>query len=104
MGRKNDEVTRLEFIEAARGYAIMLVLAVHAVGYQAGAMGVQLFYIISAYTLYRSLMYRNEQHYLWFYIRRFFRIAPLYYLYIYMSILQRFNHGQNFGEMAEKLR
>lgn len=46
-----------------------------------GAHGVQLFFFLSAYTLCRSMDFRRERNYLQnFYIRRFFRIAPLYYL------------------------
>lgn len=50
---------------------------------QSGARGVQLFYLISAFTLCYSYSNRSIQDkypLVSFYIRRFFRIAPLYYL------------------------
>ncbi|MET3535204.1 peptidoglycan/LPS O-acetylase OafA/YrhL [Chryseobacterium limigenitum] len=55
-----------------------------------GKMGVQLFFIASAYTLCLSSHYREkeEKHILKFYIRRYFRIFPIYYLgiIIYFSL------------------
>lgn len=46
-----------------------------------GRMGVQLFFVVSAFTLYISWCNRkSERHRIKnFYIRRYFRIAPLYY-------------------------
>ncbi len=82
------------FIDAMRGYAILLVIAVHVwhvpgaltpwfqrvVEY--GQMGVQLFFVVSALTLCLSYARRGDerQPVAKFAIRRFFRIAPLYYL------------------------
>jgi peptidoglycan/LPS O-acetylase OafA/YrhL len=79
-----------------RGTAILMVIAVHTslsvpglpqfakllCAY--GQMGVQLFFVASAYTLSRSHVARSaEPHALAnFYLRRFFRIAPLYYVAI----------------------
>jgi peptidoglycan/LPS O-acetylase OafA/YrhL len=47
-----------------------------------GKYGVALFFIVSAYTLFRSLDLRKEKGFRNYFIRRFFRIAPLYYLII----------------------
>lgn len=85
---------RLDFIDAARGLAVLGVLLVHA-GSAAnlrnpelarltaqGARGVQLFFVISAFTLLYSAQYKSkiERHFIWnFFVRRFFRIAPLFY-------------------------
>jgi exopolysaccharide production protein ExoZ len=82
---------RYAYIDAIRGYAILLVIAVHSSQYfddlsvavrtlaDQGARGVQLFFVASAMTLCMSWQARNDGA-LPFYIRRFFRIAPMYYL------------------------
>ncbi len=81
------------YIDALRGYAILLVIAVHTsqvavdLGsiprtlFDQGARGVQLFFVTSALTLMMSRASRNEG--VWqFYTRRFFRIAPMFWLAI----------------------
>lgn len=84
---------RYAYIDALRGYAILLVIAVHSSQYFAdlsfpvrtladqGARGVQLFFVASALTLCMSWNARNDGV-VPFYIRRFFRIAPMFYLAI----------------------
>lgn len=81
------------FIDVARGIAILMVILVHTaqsvpglpgfvvVATQYGQHGVQLFFVASAYTLCKSFEARcREPHPIRsFYIRRYFRIAPLYY-------------------------
>lgn len=82
------------FIDSIRGIAILMVILVHTsqslvlpYGWlkffaSYGQMGVQLFFVASAYTLCLSFSKRkNEKNAIAkFYIRRFFRIAPVYYL------------------------
>lgn len=99
----NDvQVTKYDYIDAIRGFAILAVIMVHtslwihpsskllnAIAVQ-GAQGVQLFFIASALTLFLSLNSRKntESHPTAnFFIRRFFRIAPLFYLAIIMYTL-----------------
>ena len=84
---------RYAYIDAMRGYAILLVIAVHSSQYfsdlpyavrtlaDQGARGVQLFFVASAMTLCMSWQARNDGS-VPFYVRRFFRIAPMYYLSI----------------------
>lgn len=85
---------KLVFLEALRGYAILGVILTHStqklatlpqwlhnIGIQ-GARGVQLFFIVSAFTLFYSLSKRYETHSIEirdFFVRRFFRIAPAFY-------------------------
>lgn len=92
----------LLWVDALRGLAIFGVLICHAgqqvenlpsflgnLTYQ-GAMGVQLFYMISAFTLFLSLANRKKTEkkpLVNFFIRRFFRIAPLFYCAIAFYIL-----------------
>jgi peptidoglycan/LPS O-acetylase OafA/YrhL len=84
----------LPWIDALRGLAILMVLANHVAlvvpGLSApmlalarfGQMGVQLFFVASAYTLCLSWQQRRTQApqpVLGFLLRRLFRIAPLYW-------------------------
>lgn len=83
------------FIDALRGYAVLLVITCHTGGMFAqlpfplkkltnfGWHGVQLFFLVSCVTLMMS--WRSDERKgiaspLNFWIRRFFRIAPMYYL------------------------
>lgn len=100
----NTKLEKLNYIDALRGLAILMVLIHHSaqqgivqmphvlsVLLSLGTRGVQLFFIASAFTLFRSYQNRNgmEQSPLQnFYIRRFFRIAPLYYLGILYYIIR----------------
>ena len=85
---------KLKYVDSIRGIAILMVIFGH-IGQEIrgltliphlltsyGQMGVQLFFVASAYTLCRSATNReNELQPLKKYaIRRFFRIAPMYYL------------------------
>jgi peptidoglycan/LPS O-acetylase OafA/YrhL len=94
-------VDKLAYIDVLRGIAILMVVVIHTslavnglstfVGYvdRYGQMGVQLFFVASAYTLCHSFVGRaNEPKPLTsFFIRRFFRIAPLYYFAIFIYYL-----------------
>lgn len=93
---------QLPWVDALRGLAIFGVLICHAgqnvenlpsilgdLTYQ-GAMWVQLFYMISAFTLFLSLTNRKtteKKPLINFFIRRFFRIAPLFYCAIAFYVL-----------------
>lgn len=91
---------KLQHIDQLRGVAIILVVithvavnATHINGFVQqilllGRIGVQLFFFLSAYTLCLSMSARHdENHVSNFYIRRFFRIAPLYYVGIALYFL-----------------
>ena len=91
----------LAYIDALRGVAILMVVAVHVaqeiplkslLGQVAsfGAKGVQLFFIVSALTLMMSMKKRTtvESNPLRnFFLRRFFRIAPAFYLVLLLYIV-----------------
>ena len=85
---------RYAYIDALRGYAILGVIAVHASQFfpdqlpsalsslaNQGARGVQLFFVTSALTLALSWQARGDGTAA-FYIRRLFRIAPMFWLAI----------------------
>lgn len=94
---KNVSIKKYDYIDALRGFAILGVVLVHSSQWvkptssvlykivHEGTSGIQLFYVASALTLFLSMSYRKteeEQPILSFFIRRFFRIAPLFYLAI----------------------
>jgi len=99
-------VRKLEYITVLRAIAILAVLAVHVNLLTAsgqhfnpyiqsainnGARGVQLFYLLSAFTLFLSLNKRSvteKKPITNYFIRRFFRIAPLYYIAILYYLWQ----------------
>lgn len=100
---------KLDFVDGLRGIAIIGVLIIHCgqVGtnnystfYQTiivnGAIGVQLFFVASAFTIFLTYgnRYGKEANQITsFFIRRFFRIAPMYYLGIIYFLWQ-----DGFGE------
>lgn len=102
---------KLAYVDALRGLAILAVVLVHCAQYGSnaypgvistilakGQMGVQLFYVMSALTLFLSYERRltKELHPdRNFFIRRFFRIAPMYYLGILYYLWQN-GRGPNF--------
>lgn len=85
-----------DYIDIVRGVAILGVIAVHSHQgiknlstpiswiFNYGQLGVQLFFIASALTLCLSTRERDETSPYYFYIRRYFRIAPLYYFAIFL--------------------
>lgn len=99
-----EQKKNLNYIDSLRGVAILMVVWVHTTsGIQNlsprlksiglyGQMGVQLFFLASAYTLCLSLdAYYNKKNWLIiFYLKRFFRIAPLYYLAIGIYFLNAY--------------
>ncbi|MDR7372355.1 acyltransferase [Flavobacterium aquidurense] len=88
-----DKNYRFGYVDTMRGIAIFLVVLVHTSQFyllgnelsifaKYGQLGVQLFFVASAYTLCFSMPFYdrkafNLKH---FYIKRYFRIAPLYYI------------------------
>lgn len=84
---------KIKYIDSLRGLAILGVILVHSGQVSGnlpmylknitdqGARGVQLFFMLSALTLFISLS-RRKTTILEFFIKRFFRIAPLFYLAI----------------------
>lgn len=98
------EIKKYSFIDALRGWAILGVILVHTSQSFApssallqkiasqGAFGVQLFYLTSAFTLFLSFNSRQgnleKKPIQNFYIRRFFRIAPLFYIAIFVYFIK----------------
>lgn len=92
---------KLLYVDFLRGVAILMVIATHLKGIvpnchsitnailSFSTMGVQLFFVVSALTLYLSWSNRkNEFNPIRnFYLRRYFRIAPLYYVGIILYFI-----------------
>jgi peptidoglycan/LPS O-acetylase OafA/YrhL len=79
---------RLPYIDVLRGYAILGVILVHtsqSCGYGEvaafGARGVQLFFVVSAFTLCLSWQSRDDGWWA-FFVRRAFRIIPMLWISI----------------------
>ena len=95
------EIRKYDFVDILRAIAVIGVVAVHShqgiAGlnvyitsiFNYGQLGVQLFFVASAVTLCLSMEQRLGDGVFNFYIRRFFRIAPLYYFGIIFYFLWR---------------
>jgi peptidoglycan/LPS O-acetylase OafA/YrhL len=106
--RATGEPQHLAFIDALRGWAFLNVLVVHvqqiaglppgvAQFGRAANYGVQLFFVVSAVTLimsFRSRLHRDRRPVAAFFLRRLFRIAPLFWLAI-PTYLAFFGMGPN---------
>lgn len=107
--------SKLDYVDVVRGIAILMVILVHTAQRipnlsaladsfaKYGQMGVQLFFVASAYTLCMTFEKREGESssILKFYARRFFRIAPLYYIailiyYVFNLIKLRTGGGEGF--------
>ena len=123
MSKLEVVIKKLNYIDAVRGVAVLMVLLVHTLTFldrgglnsifrvivEQGRMGVQLFYIASAFTLFYSLSQRSVSETqsqqvekypkMFFFIRRYFRIAPLFYVAIVYYFWQYTTYYQ--GDISE---
>lgn len=97
---RGTDLQRVAYLDSLRGIAILGVIFLHSaiLSHQGGLLGiiggtgqrgVQLFYMVSAFTLFLSLDSRRTEYFELsnFFIRRFCRIAPLFYLAILANLL-----------------
>lgn len=103
---------RKYYLDAARGIAILFVIITHVSGnitnldkitshiHSYGATGVQIFFFISGISLCLSFDNRKEKI-SFFYLRRFFRVYPLYWfgIFLYTYI---FNDTNFFPDFTSK--
>jgi peptidoglycan/LPS O-acetylase OafA/YrhL len=113
---------KLDFIDSLRGLAALYVVLHHityAIGGKVivprwleplaflGSSGVTLFFVVSAFTLCLSMEARREgefQPLTNYFIRRFFRIAPLFYAWVLIFSLRSLVFGGSLPEFAEITR
>ena len=112
-GEPRADVAHLGYLDALRGYAILGVIAIHVVQRSpglpqalgrflfSGQQGVQLFFMVSAVTLLRSWTERNDGAGP-FYLRRLFRIGPMWYLAILVWTILRLV-APNASEFAHRI-
>jgi peptidoglycan/LPS O-acetylase OafA/YrhL len=96
---------RLEFLDSLRGIAAIYVIVYHMLHVPQpnleappwafhiahwGGTGVTLFFVVSAFSLFYTMPLRlkEERPLLSFYLHRFCRIAPLFYLWIVLSMMR----------------
>ncbi len=111
MSSAGEDIKKYDYLDACRGYAILLVMVSHCFGAFAkmpwpvlretnlGFKGVQLFFVVSSMTLAMSWQRRSKvdrRPFLAFMARRFFRIAPMYTL-AFLFYLVVFPPGQQFS-------
>lgn len=101
----DNQIRKFDQIDSLRGIAALMVVVAHALSFGdtklfpvfplsilgQGVRGVQLFYIISAFTLFYTFDLRKDENQavFKFYLRRFFRIAPLFYTAIVINLAYR---------------
>lgn len=102
---RTAEPRRLDFLDALRGLAAVYVIAYHLIYIPSpnlavpawarlwavnGGTGVTLFFVISAFSLFYTTPARFKQHLPWvsYAMHRLFRIAPLFYLWIVLTIVR----------------
>ena len=100
-----SEPRRLDFLDALRGLAAVYVIAYHLIYIPSpnlavpawarlwavnGGTGVTLFFVISAFSLFYTTRARFKQRLPWvsYAMHRLFRIAPLFYLWIVLTIVR----------------
>lgn len=118
------QLLKLSYLDALRGYAILGVILTHTTrhfhgvipetmyyfGIQ-GSRGVQLFFVVSAFTLFYSLeKYSLDRKFSLqdFYIKRLFRIAPMFYFALLFYMIfdftnEIFGRYSNYPEISLSL-
>jgi len=103
--RRASEPRRLDFLDALRGLAAVYVIAYHLIYIPSpnlavpawarlwavnGGTGVTLFFVISAFSLFYTTPARFKQRLPWvsYAMHRLFRIAPLFYFWIALTIVR----------------
>ncbi len=95
--RRRELAKHLGHLDALRGIAVLGVILIH-IGQafpnklyeyvnNPGMRGVQLFFVVSAFTLLLSSQQRKTEAMptVAFFLRRFFRLAPLYYVFVLLA-------------------
>ena len=95
-------IPRLYFLDSLRGLAAIYIFLYHMVKMpqpnmvvprwaefvKLGGMGITFFFLVSSFSLYFSRGNHKEETCFDFYLRRFLRIAPLFYVWILLSLIR----------------
>lgn len=84
-----DSLKRLPQLDGLRAVAFLAVFIHHAVGLPLGWVGVDLFFVLSGF-LITGILIREKgapRYFRTFYLRRFLRIFPPYYLFLGLTVL-----------------
>ena len=78
-------------LDGLRAIAFLMIFGFHTDYFPFGWLGVQLFFVASGFLITRILLRMKakmpaREYFLKFYIRRFFRIFPLYYFYLFLIL------------------
>ena len=78
-------------LDGLRAIAFLMIFGFHNDYFQFGWLGVQLFFVASGFLITRIFLRMKakiaaREYFLKFYIRRFFRIFPLYYFYLFLIL------------------
>jgi peptidoglycan/LPS O-acetylase OafA/YrhL len=97
-------------LDGLRAIAFLLVLGTHTSKIDFGWAGVQLFFVLSGFLLTGILLRMKEslpgkQYFYKFYGRRFLRIFPLYFLYLFLlTVAVRMQNSIPWGLLKEELQ
>lgn len=105
---------RINFLDGLRGISILMVVFSHAIAtnhfptkfksitsiFFDGGLGVRCFFVLSGFLITNLLIYETRQNgtisYRNFYVKRAFRIIPVYFLYVItIFIIDNFNNSVN---------
>ena len=117
---KTFSQTRIPSLDGLRGFSILLVLLGHMAGtvhspvgdgfHQLGNWGVKFFFVISGYLITTLLLEEKQKTQTIsltdFWVRRFARIIPAYFFYVFsMALLERLHYIQlEPGDLFHSLR
>ncbi len=91
--QKEAALNRLDGLDGLRGIAMLMVIAVHLHLFSIGWTGLSSFFVLSGFLITRILLRDVEKTgdraaiFRKFYVRRAFRILPLYYSYLFIVLL-----------------
>ncbi len=100
---------KLAALDGVRGLAVLTVFVSHSSAFNqrltpwtnfhgTGQIGVYLFFVLSGFLLAHALLARTPINFGGFWLRRFFRIAPLYYLVVSIVFACQLAAGKVYGD------
>jgi peptidoglycan/LPS O-acetylase OafA/YrhL len=80
---------RVSAFDGLRGFAVLLVMSLHFIGFGQGWIGVEIFFVLSGYLITTILWNERDKPHFWkvFYLRRVTRILPAFAGLLCLAIL-----------------